>query len=667
MDINHSSISNTNQNKPYAPATATQSTTRSDASPPAKTVSSSPATLPKQPDQIEGQASVPKDALDTVDATVTKALAASNLAQTERNKAIVAELLSNRMPVDKQSLQTLIRYAMANKEASPLTLVLMYKNNLPLTPMNIRQFEDYRNGTHQLLTDMQKLMRRLSDYIKSAMDLYPTHLSDAQGNPPVDASVVNKLLRINSALLDILYQDERNISLSQETSLLQALEYKEGVQTSVQEQTLSQLKEQLQNLSRQNVLQQDIKLLTDLQQNLQQQGTETLTPQQEDALQGLSQLETDLQENTLQQMAKLQNNPHEEILQQMAKLQIELREDTLLQMAKLQTDLHEDSLQRMDKKPATLKESAQQKLMQKASQQQTMLHKDIGVFAESLLLSDHPLLSGEALALADVLDPMKQQALGDNLSFLPAMEKLQEVFGKESVPVKDMLLLLRDHLMEASPEEAAKLLSSEDYHNIIEAAFLHKWTITPEKLAKKTPISNLLKELNKDLDRMGTLLKAEEQTKEGLPMNESIKKMQDNLQFIKDLNQVFPYLQLPLRLKDQLTHGDLYVMTRRKALREKKDRLSVLLHLTMKQLGPLNIFLQIDHKQIRADFYTEEAATADILGENLPSLEEMLMQRGYSLHALVKKDYKKPDFVKDFLEDDQQDNPVKHYTFDMRT
>lgn len=637
MDINHSSISNTNQNKPYVPATIAQSNTRSDASPPVKTVSPSTAPLPKQPDQKEEYASVPKEALASADSasadsTATKALAASNLAQTERNKAIVAELLNNRMPVDKQSLQTLIRYALANKEASPLTLVLMYKNNLPLTPANISQFEDYRNGTHQLLKDMQKLMGRLSDYIKSAMDHNPIPLSDTQENHPVDASVVNKVLRMNSALLDILYHDAGDNSLSQETSLLQAQDNPSGVKISVQEQAATQVTDPLQNMPQNAMLYQDAKLQSEFLEALQQQGTKNQS----------------LQENTSQPVGLQQTG---------------LQPDPLQQLATLETNLQQDALEQMAKQPAF----AQQTIMQDVSQQLTMPHKDIGAFTKALLPSDNSLISGQGLTLADVLDPMTQQALVDKLSFLPSMEKLQDAFKNNSISLQDMLLLLRDHLTEASPEEAANLLSSEDYHRILEAAFLHKWTITPEKLAKKAPISSLLKELNKDLDRLGTLLKAEEQTKEQQPMNESIKKLQDNLQFMKDLNEVFPYLQLPLRLKDQLTHGDLYIMTRKKALRDNKDRLSVLLHLTMKQLGPLNIFLQMDHKLIRADFYTEETATADILNENLPSLEEMLKQKGFNLHALVKKDYKKPDFVKDFIEPGHQDNQLKHYTFDIRT
>jgi hypothetical protein len=68
-------------------------------------------------------------------ATITKALTASSLPLTDRNKAIVEQLLNHRMPIDKQTLSLLSKAALLNKEASPLSLVLMYKNSLK----NIKQ------------------------------------------------------------------------------------------------------------------------------------------------------------------------------------------------------------------------------------------------------------------------------------------------------------------------------------------------------------------------------------------------------------------------------------------------------------------------------------------------------------------------------------------------
>ena len=63
--------------------------------------------------------------------------------------------------------------------------------------------------------------------------------------------------------------------------------------------------------------------------------------------------------------------------------------------------------------------------------------------------------------------------------------------------------------------------------------------------------------------------------------------LQQNLAFMKMLNEQFAYMQLPLKLSQQNAHGDLYVMTRKNALKKSKDNLKVLLHLEMDSLGTL--------------------------------------------------------------------------------
>ena len=97
------------------------------------------------------------------DTTIQKALTASNLPMSERNRALVEELLKHTMPVDKQTLQSLVRLSHTNRDASPLTLVLMYKNNIPMTPANIRQFEAYQNGSSRLLNDIHRITTGLSE------------------------------------------------------------------------------------------------------------------------------------------------------------------------------------------------------------------------------------------------------------------------------------------------------------------------------------------------------------------------------------------------------------------------------------------------------------------------------------------------------------------------
>ncbi len=135
------------------------------------------------------------------DATILKALSASGLPYNERNRTLVEELLKHTMPVDKQTLQSLVRLSNTNREAAPLTLVLMYKNNLPMTPANIRQFEAYQNGTGRLLTDIQHITKGVSELISTALP---------QGLPTNGTNNLNYALQVNNRMLDILTTNQNH-------------------------------------------------------------------------------------------------------------------------------------------------------------------------------------------------------------------------------------------------------------------------------------------------------------------------------------------------------------------------------------------------------------------------------------------------------------------------
>jgi flagellar hook-length control protein FliK len=159
--------------------------------------------------------------------------------------------------------------------------------------------------------------------------------------------------------------------------------------------------------------------------------------------------------------------------------------------------------------------------------------------------------------------------------------------------------------------------------------------------------------------------KTEEKLPESLKLQEPVKNLQENLHFMKDLNQLFTYLQLPVQMENQDIHSELYVFTNKKALRAKKE-LSVLLHLDMPNLGSLNIHVTLEHNMVKAKFYPEEKAAKAILTDNVTSLDEALRKKGYLFSYEVMDAYQKPDFVKDFIEQNAEESSPARYSFDIR-
>lgn len=448
---------------------------------------------------------------DSADATVNKALSASGFTMTARNKAIVEELLKHRMPVDKQTLQTLIMFAHKNRETSPLTLVLMYKNQFPMTSANIKQFESYQNGTNQLLGEIHNIAKKIPELLKVS-----------EVNQEGFSDHVGALLNQNT------FPQSRN----------------------------------------------------DIPLELQQSETQ----------------------------------PWKEVIQineQLTDLLLVNREDA----------------------PAMALPSNQ--------------------------LSELP-------NLTTLLTPKERSVLLDLMDPFSPTDQLKQQIVDGTATVKEVLSFLRLSLPQIKVPFSKALLQSREYSSLLEEAFRQKWTITPEKLSQKDSTAKLFEDLTKDMEKINELITKVTEEKE-LPIKEPIKNIRDNLHFIKDLNEVFTYIPLPIQFKDKDIHSDLYVLTKKKAPRDKKEPIRVLLHLAMDHLGPTNIDIQMQQNQISTKFYLSDPEAVPLLKEHLPTLTEALNKKGYSITTELISNYEKPDFCKDFIEQNTSENEFQRYTFDIRT
>lgn len=96
--------------------------------------------------------------------TIQKALEAANLPKTEKNKQIVKELLNNKMAINKQSIQSILKQTYLFKNASIKTLVLMTKHQIPFSQANVTQFEHYQNYEHRLAKEVEQTVMQLPDF-----------------------------------------------------------------------------------------------------------------------------------------------------------------------------------------------------------------------------------------------------------------------------------------------------------------------------------------------------------------------------------------------------------------------------------------------------------------------------------------------------------------------
>ena len=552
---------------------------------------------------------VPDESANSNEAAVRKALASSNLPLTERNRTIVSELIRHRMPIDKQTLQQLVKLAVIHRTASPLTLILMHKHQLPMTQENIRQYEAYQKGTHQLLRDIMDIAKGITEAVRSSIPVSAeagreqnntgvhihdgnlTDMTGRDGNLMLSGSSMNTVIRMNEKLLDILLRQAPSSS-----SLPGSVQTGEASFT----------------------------LISKLQAIWEDQSDIIPAPLSDILSPGeLMELSNILEQN---QMA----SPTAANISGSMSGQLTAG---ILTMEEAMRLLHQQGLTKPYDGP-----------------------QEADINLSSFMTPE------ESRVLINCLEDIPENRN------TPDLQALKASAANGSIPMRELLRLIRQTIPLMKYETVRELLASPEYARLTQEAFLQRWTIAPDKTARKASVAEFFYKLEDDLSELRNIINSGKDS--GMPADtaEPVRNMQENLHFIKDLNEAFAYLQLPVQLKGRQAHTDLYVMTRKKAAGDSSEHLSVLLHLEMAYLGSLNVYLKMsnDHR-LQADFYIENEESGRIIKENLSSLTDALEKKGYIISSDVKSNYTRPDFSRDFIEQSSPDHDIRRYTFDIRT
>lgn len=268
--------------------------------------------------------------------------------------------------------------------------------------------------------------------------------------------------------------------------------------------------------------------------------------------------------------------------------------------------------------------------------------------------------------LGSLLSPEARAQLTELTDSLPLSEEIKTAISNGTISNKDLLTALRQALPNMSPEQASALISNKDFQMLVKEQLMTGWSITPKAFAKKENIEKLYHKLDEQLTTLSKLSQTVSSQSAFKELGNTALDMQNNLQFMKELNQTFSYFQIPLRLQEENAHGDLYVMTKKGALKNHPDKLSVLLHLEMEHLGELDIHIKKDNSYIETKFFVEDKKTRRLLETNIELLRDAINEQGYSFTSEFSTKEKDIDIVKDFIAQDKPIGDMKRYSFDLR-
>ena len=218
-------------------------------------------------------------------------------------------------------------------------------------------------------------------------------------------------------------------------------------------------------------------------------------------------------------------------------------------------------------------------------------------------------------------------------------------------------------------ESLQRLFSGKVWKNLLEGTVKTQWSLTPETLPKEGEVGKVYEKIVKSLHTLNETL--QQSSAQNTALQESITNLSENIDFMNQLNQMYTYVQLPLKMQNGEKNGELYVFTNKRSLAEKDGEVSALLHLTMEHLGPLDVYVKMNQGKVSTEFTVEKEETLLFLEKNMSILTDRLQKRGYDISCKmkVKDEAGEPENPVERLLTEKQNGVVSahaQYAFDVR-
>lgn len=540
------------------------------------------------------------------------ALTAAGVPATERNITMVDSMMKEQMSISRQSILDMGRVVGSNPNVNVNTAVLMTKIGLPVSAEMASQFENYMVDQHAIVDEMDLAMNQLGRLLGDAdlgeeqsFELYGKVLDILNGEGETPAQTTDGLQQNDTGTM---VNAGENIEMEAAVQQSKDGAAAEGVQKQVQQQNTKDL------ISMGAAGQEQSAGVAENTENIV--GEQTAGNAAQSMPTGID--AADVLKNTQADTAADFKN-------------VQGQTDTLEQI------LDQNGLDHLKR-----------------------------------LLQNIPTLTGntdlfEVQEEEDVfVDTMSGDDAGKKAFELAQAEP--EVTLKQSMTAEDFLNTLRDALKQNQEYGFAgmtKLFGSKEFAAILKNCAEKQWLLEPEQLREASKVSDLYERLDHQMKQMENVMKAA-----GVTQNSFIQTAADirsNVEFMNQINQVYTYVQLPLKLSGQNASGDLYVYTNKKNLNDPEAELTAFLHLDLDNLGSTDVSIRMKDKNVKTNFYIADDASYDLIEKHLPVLEKRLAQKGYRCSITMSKEEKKVEFVEDFLQRDMpQAGTLHRYSFDVR-
>ena len=218
-----------------------------------------------------------------------------------------------------------------------------------------------------------------------------------------------------------------------------------------------------------------------------------------------------------------------------------------------------------------------------------------------------------------------------------------------------------------SDEAVRQFLQQDGFRNVLSEVVKRAFSLNPKQMKEPKEIDELYESILKHTKSFEDAVASNGGNPKEFQQN--FQNMRQNLQFMNELNQQMIYAQMPVKLSNKQANSELFVYADKRKLQQKKNGISVMLHLDMDHLGATDVKVTLTGSNVHARFYLNDQDSVDIVTENMNQLAKQLADRGFSLtNEVVKRQPQESiNKVVDEIIDENAERSIKRYTFDART
>ena len=211
------------------------------------------------------------------------------------------------------------------------------------------------------------------------------------------------------------------------------------------------------------------------------------------------------------------------------------------------------------------------------------------------------------------------------------------------------------------------LLKSNEFKKLFSDMVKKEFSLNPNEMKNPKEIDELYNKIIKQTESFENTISAKGGDSGHFQGNSQ--NMQQNMQFMQELNNQMIYAQMPLKLSNQNANSELFVYADKRKLAGKKDDISVMLHLDMDNLGATDIKVTLTGTNVNARFYLNDQESVNIISDNMGELARQLTERGFSLtnEVVMRNQSESPNKVVEEIVDANAEKSIKRFTFDART